>query len=157
MNQLYDSTYFMEVTFNNGNTIETLIYRSDGYYIRYGEPDTKIKEVNTWDDLISYLGYEEGFNGYKDRKGKLYLKVDYTDKNYERCQKKVFKDQFIAAKSYFKNMIVNGKDIRMKRLVNELSVERRKLNDLYYIFCKIKETTVQYSSNFNCALFTKRS
>jgi hypothetical protein len=122
MNQLYEPQYIMEVTINNGKEIETLKYLSDGYYVKYGEPNSDIKEVNNWNDLIEYLGYEEGFYGHKDRKG-LFLRVDYTDKNYYRCQKKVYEHQFISAKSYFKNKIINQKDIKMKRLVNELNAD----------------------------------
>ena len=121
MNQLYEPQYITEVTFNNGNTIETLRYISDGYYVKYGEPDSDISEVDSWNDLIKLLGYEDGFYGYKDRKGKFFLRVDYTDKNYYRCQKKVYEYQFILAKSYFKNRIIEQKDIGMKRLVNELN------------------------------------
>ena len=53
MNQLYESQYITEITYNNGNTIETLKYISNGHYIKYGEPDSNISEVNSWNDFKS--------------------------------------------------------------------------------------------------------
>jgi hypothetical protein len=124
MNQLYRPCYIREVTINNGNTLEILKYISGGhYYINYGIPNTHDKEIIEWKDLLRELNFVPEFDGHKDRKGRLWVDIDYTDKHYNRCQKKIYKTQFVSAKSYMKIDIINPKDIRMKELVNELSAE----------------------------------
>lgn len=124
INQLYKSRYIREVIINNGNILEILKYISGGHhYISYGIPNTCNKEITEWKDLLHEMRYVPEFEGYKDRKSRLWVHVDYTDKNYNTCQKKVYKSQFVSAKSYLKIDIVNPKDIRMKELVNELNAE----------------------------------
>lgn len=124
MNQLYRPCYIREVTINNGNTLEILKYISGGhYYIRYGIPDIHNKEITEWKDLLHELNFVPEFEGYKDRKGKVWVNIDYTDKYHNTHQKKVYKTQFISAKSYFKIDIINSKDVRMKELINELNAD----------------------------------
>jgi len=124
MNQLYRPRYIREVTINNGNTLEILKYINGGnYYMGYGIPNTRNKEITEWKDLLHELHFVPEFEGYKDRKGRLWVEVDYTDKHQNRCQKKVYKDQFVLAKSYMEIKIINPKETRMKELVNELSAD----------------------------------
>lgn len=123
-NQLYRPQYIREVTINNGNTYEILKYESGGhYYIRYGVPERKDKEITEWNDLLHELNFVPEFEGNKDRKGRLWVEVDYTDKHWNRCQKKVYKTQFVSAKSYMKIENIKPRDTRMKELVNELNAE----------------------------------
>jgi hypothetical protein len=81
MNQLYRPRYIREVTINNGNTLEILKYISGGHhYISYGVPNTRNKEITEWKDLLHEMNYVPEFEGYKDRKGRIWVHVDYTDK-----------------------------------------------------------------------------
>lgn len=130
-NQLYRPHYTQEVLINNKDTQEILKYKSSCihyYYIRYGTPDSEYKEITDWKELLHELSsvpeFERyKFEGYKDKKGKVYAYIDYTDKNYNRRQKKVYKTQFISAKTYMEYNTINPKDIRMKELVDELNAE----------------------------------
>lgn len=121
-NKLYRQEYIREVTLSNG---EILKYKSGNGNIRYGITDEKRKDTVNWDEfLLSHLGFIKEFHGYTNRKGRVWCEVDYTDKYYNRCQKKVYKDEFVSSKSYYKMIDVLQNETRMKRLVEDLSADQ---------------------------------
>ena len=120
-NQLYYSNYIREVNLKNG---EILRYKNYSNYISYGNPIEELKIINDWEDfLLNGMGYVSEFKGYKNRKGRVYCHIEYHDKNDNWCRAKVYKDEFVLAKVYCENRIIEQKDVRMKRLVNELSAD----------------------------------
>lgn len=120
-NKLYYSNYTREVTLLNGNILK---YKNYSNNISYGMPMEEIKMLNDWDDfLLNGMGYVPEFKGYTNRKGKVWCNVEYHDKHDNWCRTKVYKDEFVSANIYSENKIIDQKNIRMKRLVDELSAD----------------------------------
>lgn len=137
MNQLFITKYIREITLKNGEIIKY----DNGYgCIKYGIPDEKIFETSDWLELLHKgLGYVKEFEGSKSRKG-IWCKADYLDEHFNRRQRKIYKDEFVKMKTYRKIRIVKSKDIRMKELVNQLSVEE------YILF--LKDNEIKYITTF---------
>lgn len=124
-NQLYRPYYIQEVLIDNKDTQEILKYKTDNHYIRirYGTPDSKYKDITDWKELLNELSSNPEFEGYKDRKGRVYVYINYTDRNHNMRQKKVYKTQFISARKYMEFYTIKPKDINMKKLINDLNAE----------------------------------
>lgn len=121
INQLYRPMFMRIYTLKDGTIIT---YENTGsYYLKYGVIDNKYKELSTWEDLLSDMGYKKEFQGKTNRKGRVWCEIDYTDKHYNRCQRKLYKDEFNKGESYLKIRIFKPKDVMMRQLVEELSAE----------------------------------
>jgi hypothetical protein len=119
INQLYKDTYIWKTLLKNG---KILIYKFNSN-LKYGEPKEDFKESSKWKDLLEQQNYISEFEGNKDRKGRIWCYVDYLDKHYNRCQVKVYKDEFVSLKIYNKVKIFELSFFRMHYLVEQLNAD----------------------------------
>jgi len=119
MNQLYQDTYIREILLKDG---KILIYKSTSN-LKYGESKGETKESNKWEDLLKQQHYIPEFEGEKDRKGRIWCYVEYSDKNYNWHRGKVYKDDFVSLKIYNEIRTYNLNEFRMNYLVEQLNGE----------------------------------
>ena len=126
MKQLYRQKWITKTAYKNKDKIETITDNSNGYSnIRYGEVPTiyTVKEIDEWDGLFNYFGYEKDFFGYKSRKG-LWFNFNYSDKYGWQKTMKIHKENFIYLLEWNNVKIINPSDIRMEQLIKELPVDQ---------------------------------
>ena len=125
MKQLYRQKWITSVAYKNKDEIENITDNSSSYgNIRYGEvPTESVKEIDEWDGLFNYFGYEKDFFGYKSRKG-LWFNFNYSDKYGWQKTMKIHKNKFMYLLEWNKIMIVNPSEIRMEQLIKELPVDQ---------------------------------
>lgn len=125
MKQLYRQKWITSVAYKNKDEIENITDNSSSYgNIRYGEvPTESVKEIDEWDGLFNYFGYEKDFFGYKSRKG-LWFNFNYSDKYGWQKTMKIHKNKFMYLLEWNKIMIVNPSEIRMEQLIKGLPVDQ---------------------------------
>ena len=119
MNKLYKNKYVWETLLKNG---DILIYKCNSN-LKYGEPKEEIKVSTEWKDLLKQQNYIPEFEGNKNRKGHIWCHVDYLDKHYNRCQIKVYKDDFVSVKTYNQVSIFELNCFKMHYLVEQLQAD----------------------------------
>lgn len=133
MNQLYRNTYIREVSLSNGKILK---YESTSD-LNYGELKEEVNESSEWKDLLKSQHYITEFEGYKNRKGRIWCRVECFDKHDNWCQVKVYKDEFVSVKIYNKIRIYKLNDFRMHYLVEQLDgeefIQLLKDNEVKYI------------------------
>ena len=125
MKQLYRQKWITSVAYKNKDEIENITDNSSSYgNIRYGEvPTESVKEIDEWDGLFNYFGYEKDFFGYKSRKG-LWFNFNYSDKYGWQKTMKIHKNKFMYLLEWNKIMIVKPNEIKMSQLIKELPVDQ---------------------------------
>ena len=125
MKQLYRQKWITKTVYRNKDKCETIIDNSNVYSnIRYGEvPTESVNEIDEWDCLFNYFGYEKDFFGYKSRKG-LWFNFNYSDKYEWQKSIKIHKYKFILLLEWNKVMIIKPSEIRMEQLIEELPVDQ---------------------------------
>lgn len=124
MKQLYRQKYIVETTYKTKLGVETIKYIGYWNNLKYGEGKDSFFESKEWSKLLYSQNYcEPEFRGYKNRKG-LYLDVDYSNKYGDRCQKRIYMQDFVSVKVYFKTMNIQPNEIKMSQLIKELPVDQ---------------------------------
>lgn len=133
MNQIYQVTYIWETLLKNDKVLK---YQCTSN-LKYGESKEEIKESSEWEDLLKSQNYVPEFEGYKNRKGRIWCRVEYLDKHYNWYQAKVYKDEFASIKIYNKVKTYKLNDFRMHYLVEQLNgdefIQLLKDNEIKYI------------------------
>lgn len=137
VNQLYRPMFVRTYTLKDGTVIT--YENTSRYYLKYGVIDNKYRELSTWEELLNDMGYKEEFQGKTNRKGRVWCEINYTDKHHDRCQRKLYKDEFDKGESYLKIKIFKPKDIMMRHLVDELNIEE------FMLF--LKDNEIKYMPN----------
>lgn len=132
--ELYRVIYHREVENVDGTILK---YKNYGSYLQYSNFDNKLFESLDWKELLRELNYIEEFEGKTDRKNRVWVYVEYTDKRDFVCEKKLYKEDFVRVRSWLEKQEVNKDNVRMKELVNELSatdfINFLKDNEINYI------------------------
>lgn len=119
-NKLYRQSHIRDIALKNGDVIH---YERFEYYMRYGVADETRKTITDWESLLQEMGYTEDFKGKIGRKRRVWCNIDYTDKQYNRCQRKLYKDEFSSAEIYSETVNFELKNVRTDTIFKELSVE----------------------------------
>lgn len=119
MNQLYNNKYIKKILFKNGKVLNHESYTN----LKYGEPKEEIKVSTEWKDLLNEQKYNPEFEGYKNRKGRIWCRVEYLDKHYHDKDIKVYKDEFVSIQINNKIKILNLSDFTINELIKELNAE----------------------------------
>ena len=121
MKKLYRQKWIIRTIFEKNGKPETITDRSSGYSdIRYGDvPGESVKEIDEWNALFDYFGYEKDFFGYKSRKG-LWFNFNYSDEYGWQRTMKIYKDKFAHLLEWNEVKIIDPSSVSMRKLFDEL-------------------------------------
>ena len=124
MKKLYKTNRVISTEIKTKYGKKILVYVEGNYYsqLQYGEPYDYDIGVNL--DGFDEIAKSEGYSNGKTIKGRQWTRFPYTNEDGYREWIKVYKDEFMSYKQETRYEEFNKSDIRMDRLITNLSADQ---------------------------------
>jgi len=140
MNGLYKVKFIQNIILESGKCIR---YIGNFNNLMYGEAGNNTKTIGNWKNLIEYLSLDIQLFEKKTLFNRIYCMINYTNESGVTNKVRLYKDEFKTAYFRAEFRYVGYDDVKMSRLIEELSVEE-------FMLLTKENLTESYKENFVC-------